>query len=492
VQFYDRAIDLANRLQQEASSNRTSDVVAPATLLDLLMGRGEVRALLGGQMQEAVADLKRVVAAARASGDQVRQRTAYIALGQVYRMADQLDDATEYLTAALELCRAQGDQHSLANVLHHLGTVAWSAGNNFHASLYHQEALELCGRLEVEDLVTVQALHGRAEAFIAAARPNQAIAMFEESLALSRRIGNRRYEGENLQMIGWSALGLAGIADYGRARKALEESLEISNDSQLAWNSDITLSFLGWALACQGDYRQGLALIKKAIERLHADALIRFLSMAYDFLGTIYQDLNLTQAAMEAHTFGLNTALTGQVGFWMPRLSANVAITRLRLGDLSAVGELEVAFAVATEDYQRFHAVRALEGLLEAGILCGEPERTLHYADILESMCQLGDLRELGVQVQRWRSAAYRLLGQMEPAAAALERAKRVAATIERARLRWDLHAESMALAGAQGDLALAGQHQNAMNAIAQRIADNLQDPALSGALFTAAMPALG
>jgi tetratricopeptide (TPR) repeat protein len=492
VQFYDRAIDLANRLQQEASSNRTSDVVAPATLLDLLMGRGEVRALLGGQMQEAVADLKRVVAAARASGDQVRQRTAYIALGQVYRMADQLDDATEYLTAALELCRAQGDQHSLANVLHHLGTVAWSAGNNFHASLYHQEALELCGRLEVEDLVTVQALHGRAEAFIAAARPNQAIAMFEESLALSRRIGNRRYEGENLQMIGWSALGLAGIADYGRARKALEESLEISNDSQLAWNSDITLSFLGWALACQGDYRQGLALIKKAIERLHADALIRFLSMAYDFLGTIYQDLNLTQAAMEAHTFGLNTALTGQVGFWMPRLSANVAITRLRLGDLSAVGELEVAFAVATEDYQRFHAVRALEGLLEAGILCGEPERTLHYADILESMCQLGDLRELGVQVQRWRSAAYRLLGQMDQAEAALEKAKRVAATIERARLQWDLHAEAMALAGARGDLALAGQHQNAMNAIAQRIADNLQDPALSGALFTAAMPALG
>ena len=78
-----------------------------------------------------------------------------LALGQAYRMADQLDAATEYLTAALELCRAHGDQHSLANVLHHLGTVAWSAGNNFHASLYHQEALELCARLEVEDIVTV-------------------------------------------------------------------------------------------------------------------------------------------------------------------------------------------------------------------------------------------------------------------------------------------------------------------------------------------------
>jgi tetratricopeptide (TPR) repeat protein len=407
-------------------------------------------------------------------------------------MADQLDDATEYLTAALELCRAQGDQHSLADVLHHLGTVAWSAGNNFHASLYHQEALELCARLQVEDLVMVQALHGRAEAFCAAARPNHAIAMFEESLLLARRIGNRRYEGENLQMIGWCALGITGIADYALARKVLEESLEISTDSQLAWNWDVTLSFLGWAMACQGDYRQGLALIKQAIERLHADGLIRFLSMAYDFLGYVYQDLNLTQDALEAHTTGLNIALTGNVGFWMPRLSANVAITRLRLGDLSAVGELEVAFAVATEDYQRFHALRALEGLLEAGIVSGEPERTLHFAGLLEGMCQMGDLRELGVQVQRWRSAAYRLMGQMDMAARVLETAKAAAAAIERPRLQWDLHSEGAALALAQGDLAQAALHQNAMSAIAQQIADNLQDPALSGALFEAAMPAMG
>jgi tetratricopeptide (TPR) repeat protein len=391
------------------------------------------------------------------------------------------------------LCRAQGDQHSLANVLHHLGTVAWSAGNNFHASLYHQEALELCGRLQVEDIVTVQALHGRAEAFCAAARPNQAITMFEESLALARRVGNRRYEGENLQMVGWCSLGITGTADYARARKVLKESLEISEDSQVGWNSDITLSFYGWTLACQGDYRQGLALIQEAIERLRANGLVRFLSMAYDFLGYLYQDLNLTQAALEMFTLGLNTALQGQVGFWMPRLSANVAITRLRLGDLSAVGELEVAFAVATEDYQRFHAVRALEGLLEAGILTGEPDRTLHYADVLQSMCELGNLRELHMQVHRWRSAAYRLLGQLDRAAGELALAQEIAATIERPRLQWDLYSEAALQAIARGDLAQATEHQNAMHAIARRIANNLKDPALSNALFEAiALPALG
>jgi hypothetical protein len=162
------------------------------------------------------------------------------------------------------------------------------------------------------------------------------------------------------------------------------------------------------------------------------------------------------------------------------------------LGDRSAVGELEVAFAVAMEDYQRFHAVRALEGLLEAGIICGEPERTLHYAELLEGICQMGQLRELQVQVHRWRSAAFRPLGQVQQAASEVEKAKAAAAPIERPRLQWEVHAEAAALATMQGDLAQASLHQNAMNAIAQRIADNLQDPALSRGLLTAVMPAMG
>jgi hypothetical protein len=58
--------------------------------------------------------------------------------------------------------------------------------------------------------------------------------------------------------------------------------------------------------------------------------------------------------------------------------------------------------------------------------------------------------------------------------------------------LQWELHAEGMALALAQSNIAQALYHQQAMNAIAQRIADNLQDPSLSSALSAAAMPAMG
>src|SRR5690606_31296529 len=107
---------------------------------------------LMGLTQEAAADLHLVLDAAKAAGDPAQQCEVLIALGQVYRMGDELDRAMEYLTAALHLCRESGDRRSLANVLHHLGTVAWSAGNNLQASIYHQEAADLSRGLEEQDL----------------------------------------------------------------------------------------------------------------------------------------------------------------------------------------------------------------------------------------------------------------------------------------------------------------------------------------------------
>lgn len=468
-QFYNRALALTSRLPVPA---------APEVVNDLYLRRGEVRVLLGGQMQAAVDDLRRVLDAAQAAGNSALQRTALIALGQAYRMADQLEPATEFLSAALDLCRQEGDLRSVADVLYHLGTVAWSAGKNYHASLYHQEALDLAKRLGSQDLIAIQALHGRGEAYIGAARPNQALPLFEESLALAQQIGNKRYEGENLQMIGWAYVGLCGIGDYARACSVLEASVLVSRDSHVDWNTDITLCFLGLSHAALGDYRRGLALIQEGIAGLEADGMARFLSMGYDFLGCVYQDLNLHQEALQAHTTGLNIALAAQVGFWLPRLSANVAINRLRLGDLDAFNDLEATHSIAVEDYQRFHALAALQGLVEAGIARGEAWQTLRYAAELEEICQGGGLRELQAVVHRWRAAAHRCLGDLAAAADELAKAQALAHEVKRVRLQWEIHAEAAALALAQGRPGEADEHRAAVARITAAIAANLDNPA--------------
>jgi predicted ATPase len=124
--------------------------------LALYERRGAARAQ-AGQTEGAVADMRRVIDAARAAGEREKARDALIQLGMAYRRADASDEATACLTAALAESRAMNDEHQAADTLYHLGTVAWSTGVNDQAIAFHQEAVEICARTGLADLVAVQA-----------------------------------------------------------------------------------------------------------------------------------------------------------------------------------------------------------------------------------------------------------------------------------------------------------------------------------------------
>src|SRR5262249_58539234 len=87
-----------------------------------------------------------------------------------------------------------------ADTLYRSGRVAWTNSRNREAIGFHAEAVEICERLGLADLVAVQAYHGRGEAHYNNAEPAAAIACYERSLELARRIGDRSYECENLMM----------------------------------------------------------------------------------------------------------------------------------------------------------------------------------------------------------------------------------------------------------------------------------------------------
>ena len=88
--------------------------------LALYERRGAARAQ-AGQTQGAVADIRRVVDAARAGGDRERTRDALVQLGMAYRRADAYEEATACLTEALAESRAMNDERHAADTLYHLG-----------------------------------------------------------------------------------------------------------------------------------------------------------------------------------------------------------------------------------------------------------------------------------------------------------------------------------------------------------------------------------
>jgi tetratricopeptide (TPR) repeat protein/transcriptional regulator with XRE-family HTH domain len=242
--------------------------------VDLYARRGNARAQ-AGQTEGAVADIRRVIEAARARGEREKARDALIQLGMTYRRADDYEQATQCLTQALAESRAMNDERRAADTLYHLGTVAWSNSRNREAIAFHQEAVEICERLGLDDLVAVQAYHGRGEAHYNNVELHPAIACYNRSIELARGIGDKSYESENLMMIGYACTGYMGIADYGKAQANLEAALEIARKADLQWHMGPTLLGLDHVRACTGNYDQALEGMLKTLRWLEGLRQIR-------------------------------------------------------------------------------------------------------------------------------------------------------------------------------------------------------------------------
>lgn len=466
LQFYSQAIELAQAHPQ---------AIEPLFRLDLYERRGETYSL-AGNFNRAVADLQLIRQAAEEAGDTQRERVLLIRLGQVYRKTENAEIATRYLHQALEAARAVSDQRAVADTLYHLGAVSWDQGHNKQARRYHQEAVEICHSLNLNDIVALQAYHGLGEAAFVSAQPELAIDYYQRSLALAHQLGDRGYESENMLMIAFASLGSFGDGNYRRAQEFADKSLAISDAAHLEWHTMCNLIGRGLALGCVGNYQSGLDNVAEGLKRAQDLNLARFISFAMDSLGYLWQDLNLLEQAKAIHAQGLETSLRAESAFWLPRLQANLAIDRLRLGDRQNVErDLQAALSLAQENGQEHHLIRCLEGLTECSLVLGNLEPALKYADALLGLAETRKLNEIAAQAHRWRGEIMLAAGQLDPAETELNRAAALAVEIGRVRLRWDVHAALGRLYEQQGQVELVHQHETIVQTLVAQISENLQ-----------------
>ncbi|MBA3775825.1 MAG: tetratricopeptide repeat protein, partial [Betaproteobacteria bacterium] len=450
--------------------------------LQLYEQRGAARAL-AGQMQGAVADFERVIDAARAARDRMRERDLLIQLGMAYRRSDSYDRATECLAEALEASRAMHDDRHTADTLYHLGTVAWSDCRNAEAIEYHQEAVEICERLKLTDLVAVQAFHGRGEAYFADAQPEPAIECYARSIELAQSIGDKSYECENLMMIGWACIGYMGLGDYPRAAKNLEAGLTIARAADFEWHMGPLLIAQDHVRSCLGDYSEAWDGLNETLRRLEALKLVRYQIMAYNMLGYVLLDLNLFTEAADRFEQGLQVASDAKITYWTPLLQANLAIARTRMGRLDVQAELEQALSFAQARREGWFSTRCLEGLAEISLARGNTGQCLAYADELLRLAKGGKLREMMARAHRWRGEAFLADKAYGPAASELYCAAELSAQLGRLRLAWDVHCALARLCGGGGRPHEANNHQLKAQEIAARIASNLRGSDLKAAL---------
>jgi tetratricopeptide (TPR) repeat protein len=470
LHWFDRAVALAET---------HGDSVDEATRLALHERRGWARAQ-AGQTEGAVADIRRCIAAARRNGDRGKARDALIQLGMTYRRADDYEEASACLNEALADSRAMNDERHAADTLYHLGTVAWSSGRNAEAIRCHQEAVDICEHLGLDDIVAVQAFHGRGEAHFANGEPLSAIRSYRRSIELARGIGDRSYESENLMMIGHACTGTKGIADYAAAREHFESALDIARAADLQWHLGPTLLGLDHVLACIGRYGEAWTGMTQTLQWLQSVKHLRYQLIAHDFMGHLLLDLGLWEEAEEYMQRGLELGRRSGIGFWAAGLTAHLAIARLRRGRSGAGEALLPALERSLRAAELYMAARCLEGLAEAALAQGDTARCRDYADRLLAFSRPNGLRELESTACRWRGAAWLAEGAVEAALEDLAAAELIADAVGRVRLQWEISSLSAKANAALQRPDVARQCEARADAMAAKIEASLGSCGLS------------
>lgn len=453
LRSYDQAIALAEAHPGAAG---------PGGLTRLHEQRGRTRAEAGA-FAGAVADLEAALAAYPPADP--RRRGALVALGMTHRRQDDYGAARGRLAEALSLARADDHAAGVADILYHLGTVAWSTGDNAEASAVHEEAVTICRREGLGGLVAIQALHGWGEALFAQARPDRAIDLFAESLALARAAGDRSYEAENLLMLGFASAGFAGIGQYAKAIACFDEALASSRAAQLDWHTGYALVGRGQARGRAGDYRGGIGDLTAALALRLSAGTARYQIMALDLLGDLVAELGEHDRALELRDRALRLAREAGSVFWLPRLQANYALARLAVGDAEGGPLLEGALELARRREQGFHATRCLEGLAALAVARGVYAEAVGYAEELAELVRAGGMVEHEGIAHFWRGRALLGAGRSAEAEADLLQATNAAAAIGLPRLLIDAHRALAELCAGEGRAAAAERHRAAAGA---------------------------
>ena len=471
LQWFDRAAALLQAHSEAAS---------PAQQLALYERRGQALAQ-SGQIERAVADFQKVIDTARALGQHERARDGMIQLGMAYRRADAYEKAVVCLDEALTASHATGDERHVADTLYHLGTVAWSNGRNDLAIRYHQQAVAICERLGLNDLVAVQAFHGRGEAYFANAEPAAAIQSFTRSLDLARGIDDKSYESENLMMIGWACTGHMGLAEYPRALSRFDAALDIARAADLQWHLGPTLIGRAYAQMALGRFAEAWADLNEALPRLETLRLVRYQIMAHDALGCLLLDLNCDELALRHFDRSIVLAHSAAIMYWVPRLQANLAIAQSRSGVPVDLAALAGALQYAQDHSEIWLSLRCLEALAETALANGDADGCARYADQLLAAASSGNMRELIAQAHRLRGLASFAVDSYEAARHELTHSLTLAEQIGNVRLVWDCHLALARVAAALSDASSEHNQLASASALGTQIAENLRG---SGLIF--------
>ena len=219
---FERALDEARQAVAIGERTHAPHVVAAASLATVFVYE------VTGRLDEAAASVTRVFAITRASGDVVNEAAALVFAAELEHWEDRFDKAAAMYAQGLEL----GRQH---NVMVALLEGGFMSGVNLTS-------------------------HGRYD---------EAIAVFEEGLALAEKVGDENYTPRYLNSLGRLYFE---CGDLGRAedlnRRAAEGARQRRDDESIA-NADLNVADV---VLARGDVKLARGLLDDALRKMNDPA----------------------------------------------------------------------------------------------------------------------------------------------------------------------------------------------------------------------------
>src|SRR5215213_2694813 len=234
----------------------------------------------------------------------------------------------------------------------------------------HQLESLLAQSAAVAPPVRAKALNGAGVLVESRGDWDTAARFHEESLEISRRIGDQR-------SVAWSLnnLGVAAVSqgDYARAQALLEENLAVAEEAKDTADIATALNDLGLIAHSRHDYDQATALWTRSLALFRALGAESHVARALNNLGTAAMGLGEFERAQSLLTESL--ALHRTVGDRQAVASTlnNLAETAGSLGDAeTAMGLYRESHSLALEGGNRLYAAIAMEGLADLTRLHGD------------------------------------------------------------------------------------------------------------------------
>jgi predicted ATPase/DNA-binding XRE family transcriptional regulator len=281
-----------------------------------------------------------------------------------------LESEHDNLRAALQWTRDSGDAEQGLRLAGALWRFWYTHGHLSEGRRWLEESLALAGSKGASTAVRAKALNGAGVLATIQGDHARAAALFEESLALRRELGDTWGVAASLTNLGNIAYYQG---DHARAEALYDESLALRREMDDTWGTAASLNNLGNLARHRRDFEHATALFEESLALRRRLGDTTGIAASFTNLGNVARDQGNYERAGELHDRAL--VLYREVGD-----TRGMALSLSSMGEVAgAQGKVEQSAGLYTEGLTLFQATgdsdgvaKCLEGL--AGIACAREQ----------------------------------------------------------------------------------------------------------------------